>query len=190
MCQKGDKFIWDDSCDEGFKSLKEALIFSPILSYPMPNKPFILDTDASNKALGGVLSQEQDGAKKEAIHDCSGDECEEPKYEIKFQDEKDDVTKIVQTSVEEDEAQQVRVEPENSLKQKLWDTFVPQIVMAYRLSIHSSTGKPPNKMISGREVTLPLQAVIPTPYRETDLQDVNEYVEILQKRFQRAHEEA
>ncbi|VDI08256.1 Hypothetical predicted protein [Mytilus galloprovincialis] len=75
-------------------------------------------------------------------------------------------------------------------KQKLWDTFVPQILMAYRSSIHSSTGKTPNKMVFGKEVTLPLQAVIPTPCRETDIQEVNEYVEILQKRFQSAHEEA
>lgn len=75
-------------------------------------------------------------------------------------------------------------------KQKLWDTFVPQILMAYRSSIHSSTGKTPNKMVFGKEVTLPLQAVIPTLCRETDIQEVNEYVEILQKRFQSAHEEA
>ncbi|VDI33836.1 Hypothetical predicted protein [Mytilus galloprovincialis] len=46
------------------------------------------------------------------------------------------------------------------------------------------------EMVFGKEVTLPLQAVIPTPCRETDIQEVNEYVEILQKRFQSAHEEA
>ncbi|CAC5373349.1 unnamed protein product [Mytilus coruscus] len=43
---------------------------------------------------------------------------------------------------------------------------------------------------STKEVTLPLQAVIPTPCRETDLQDVDEFVETFRKRFQIAHEKA
>ncbi|GFU26230.1 retrovirus-related Pol polyprotein from transposon 297 [Trichonephila clavipes] len=42
-------------------SLKEALTSSPILIYPQPDKPFILDTDASNESVGAVLSQEIDG---------------------------------------------------------------------------------------------------------------------------------
>ncbi|GFT79684.1 retrovirus-related Pol polyprotein from transposon 412, partial [Trichonephila clavipes] len=44
--------------------LKEALTSSPILIYPQPDKPFILDTDASNESVGAVLSQEIDGQKR------------------------------------------------------------------------------------------------------------------------------
>ena len=33
---------------------------TPILAYPLPDIPFILDTDASDKAVGAVLSQVQD----------------------------------------------------------------------------------------------------------------------------------
>ncbi|GFT65841.1 retrovirus-related Pol polyprotein from transposon opus [Trichonephila clavipes] len=45
-------------------SLKEALTSSPILIYPQPDKPFILDTDASNESVGAVLSQEIDGQER------------------------------------------------------------------------------------------------------------------------------
>lgn len=57
-------FIWDADCQQAFETLKEALSKSPILGYPRPEGKFILDTDASNTAIGGVLSQEQDGEEK------------------------------------------------------------------------------------------------------------------------------
>ncbi|GFX28108.1 retrovirus-related Pol polyprotein from transposon 297 [Trichonephila clavipes] len=42
----------------------QALTSSPILIYPQPDKPFILDTDASNESVGAVLYQEIDGQKR------------------------------------------------------------------------------------------------------------------------------
>ncbi|GFY26821.1 retrovirus-related Pol polyprotein from transposon 297 [Trichonephila clavipes] len=53
--------IWDTS---SLQKLKEALTSSPILIYPQPDKPFILDTDASNEGVGAVLSQEIDGQER------------------------------------------------------------------------------------------------------------------------------
>jgi len=40
--------------------LKEVLCSPPILAYP-PGEEFIVDADASNTGVGGVLSQNQDG---------------------------------------------------------------------------------------------------------------------------------
>ena len=54
-------FVWDSDCTQAFEELKSALSSAPILSYPRPNEEFILDTDASNFGIGGVLSQIQDG---------------------------------------------------------------------------------------------------------------------------------
>ena len=53
-------FRWDSEHQESFDRLKEALINSGILAYPDYNKPFILETDASLKGLGAVLTQEDD----------------------------------------------------------------------------------------------------------------------------------
>ena len=54
------QFKWGSKHQESFDRLKEALISSPILAYLDYNKPFILETDASLKGPGAVLSQEDD----------------------------------------------------------------------------------------------------------------------------------
>ncbi|GFU03446.1 retrovirus-related Pol polyprotein from transposon 297 [Trichonephila clavipes] len=56
--------VLDKECEDSFLQLKEALTSSPILIYPQPDKPFILDTDASNESVGAVLSQEIDGQER------------------------------------------------------------------------------------------------------------------------------
>ncbi|GFW04409.1 retrovirus-related Pol polyprotein from transposon 17.6 [Trichonephila clavipes] len=61
---KQKKFQWTKECEDSFLQLKEALTSSPILIYPQPDKPFILDTDASNESVGAVLSQEIDGQER------------------------------------------------------------------------------------------------------------------------------
>ncbi|GBM88649.1 Retrovirus-related Pol polyprotein from transposon 297 [Araneus ventricosus] len=50
-------FNWTKECEKSFYSLKQALITSPILTYPRTDKEFILYTDASNEGIGAVLSQ-------------------------------------------------------------------------------------------------------------------------------------
>ena len=55
---------WDDESQKAFESLKIKLIDSPMLSYPVDNEIFILDTDASNVGVGAVLSQMVDGVER------------------------------------------------------------------------------------------------------------------------------
>ncbi|CAG2221615.1 unnamed protein product [Mytilus edulis] len=64
LTKKGLKFLWDQDCQNAFEVLKEKLISAPILSYPIGDGEFILDTDASGHAIGAVLSQVQDGEEK------------------------------------------------------------------------------------------------------------------------------
>ncbi|EUB55124.1 Retrovirus-related Pol polyprotein [Echinococcus granulosus] len=53
-------FKWEKEHDEAFKELKRMLCSAPILALPNFNSsalPFVPDTDASDAAVGGVLSQ-------------------------------------------------------------------------------------------------------------------------------------
>ena len=51
------EFVWSKECQEGFNALKHALTTALVLAYPDYSQPFFLETDASLKGLGAVLSQ-------------------------------------------------------------------------------------------------------------------------------------
>lgn len=61
LTQKGNKFTWSEECQSAFEVLRDKLVKAPMLAHPDFTKPFILDTDASDMAMGAVLSQVQDG---------------------------------------------------------------------------------------------------------------------------------
>ena len=52
-------WTWGEEQQNSFEKLKEALTSAPILAYPSEKGRYILDTDASNFAVGAVLSQVQ-----------------------------------------------------------------------------------------------------------------------------------
>jgi hypothetical protein len=57
-------FEWTNDCQSAFDGIKHKLTLAFILAFPDFQKPFILDTDASNTGLGGVLSQMQDDGRE------------------------------------------------------------------------------------------------------------------------------
>ena len=61
LTEKNQKFLWTKECNDAFETLKEKMVSSPILAHPDFTKPFILDTDASDQAIGAVLSQRIEG---------------------------------------------------------------------------------------------------------------------------------
>lgn len=50
--------VWTEKCETAFSHLKELLCSSPVLHNPDFNRPFILQTDASDYGIGAVLSQQ------------------------------------------------------------------------------------------------------------------------------------
>jgi hypothetical protein len=61
LTRKDVDFQWSDSVQQCFEKLKLALCTASILAYPKPDGIFILDRDASNIGIGGILQQVQDG---------------------------------------------------------------------------------------------------------------------------------
>ncbi len=64
LLKKSVHFKWGDKQEQAFINLKDALCKAPVLAYPDPDVPYVVDTDASNLAIGDVLSQVQDGEEK------------------------------------------------------------------------------------------------------------------------------
>lgn len=64
LLKKGVPFKWTEAQQKSFDTLREALCKEPILEYPDFTKPFNVTTDASNYAIGGVLSQGEIGKDK------------------------------------------------------------------------------------------------------------------------------
>ena len=59
LTRKGTPFVWKDLQQTAFEALKACLVRAPILGFPTEGGRFVLDTDASLFAVGGVLNQLQ-----------------------------------------------------------------------------------------------------------------------------------
>ena len=54
-------FQWTVACQDAFKALRALLIKAPVLVFPKEDLPCIVDTDASDYGICGVLSQNVEG---------------------------------------------------------------------------------------------------------------------------------
>ncbi len=61
LLKKDAKFVVDKHVRRAFKRLKEALVNAPVLAYPRHEVPYVLQVDASNYGMGGVLTQFYNG---------------------------------------------------------------------------------------------------------------------------------
>src|SRR5437867_4229034 len=61
---KNSRFVWTEDCEIAFEALKQCLVSSPVLAMPSDHGEYRLDTDASNVAIGAVLSQVQGGEER------------------------------------------------------------------------------------------------------------------------------
>ena len=66
---------------------------------------------------------------------------------------------------------------------KEWDKNLPLLTFAYRSTVHEVTGFTPNFVMTGREISLPLDVMLGT-MNQTERKSVPEYVQTLQTRLQ------
>lgn len=58
LLKKNTKFVWSQECEAAFSSIKGNLVSSPVMCCPDFDKPFVIQTDASDFGLGAVLTQD------------------------------------------------------------------------------------------------------------------------------------
>jgi hypothetical protein len=60
LLRKNQAFHWSDACQDSFDQLKLAFSSQPLLRHADSNKAFVVETDASDFAISGILSQLDD----------------------------------------------------------------------------------------------------------------------------------
>ena len=63
LTKKDKEFEWTTAAQGTFDQLKQAFTRAPILLTFDPEKPIVVETDASDYALGAVLSQQGESKK-------------------------------------------------------------------------------------------------------------------------------
>ncbi len=67
LTSKNVTWNWTEECEIAFNDIREAMTHAPVLRMPDLSQPFVLQTDASDIGLGGVLSQRHAETKEEWV---------------------------------------------------------------------------------------------------------------------------
>ncbi|KAK3575529.1 hypothetical protein QTP86_029273 [Hemibagrus guttatus] len=66
---KPKSLLWSPAAEGAFNTLKRAFTTAPLLIHPDPDKPFVVEVDASTTGVGAVLSQQQGNPSR--LHPCA-----------------------------------------------------------------------------------------------------------------------
>ena len=67
LLKKNAKFVWREEHEVAFKNVKDLFLDTVVLAHPNSDKPYILYTDASKKAIGACLVQIDDEGDERVI---------------------------------------------------------------------------------------------------------------------------
>jgi len=76
--------VWSNAAQQSFDRLKDSLTSPPILAMPTVGDTSTLDTDASDKAIGAVLSQSQTGVERVIAFASRSLWKQERNYNVRF----------------------------------------------------------------------------------------------------------
>lgn len=57
LTRKGTPYVWSEECQKSFENLKQSFTQAGLLRHFDPSRPLVLETDASDYAVAGILSQ-------------------------------------------------------------------------------------------------------------------------------------
>ena len=57
MIKKGNEYKWTPEAEHAFDKMKSVLCSSPVLALAFDDVPYLVDTDASEVAVAGILQQ-------------------------------------------------------------------------------------------------------------------------------------
>ena len=63
LTKKDKEFKWEEEHEQAFRQICEAIMSDPVLVLPDPRKPYEVETDASDYAIGGQLGQRDEQGK-------------------------------------------------------------------------------------------------------------------------------
>ncbi|KAK3519806.1 hypothetical protein QTP70_006489 [Hemibagrus guttatus] len=66
---KPKSFFWSPAAEGAFNTLKRAFTTAPLLIHPDPDKPFVVEVDASTTGVGAILSQQHGNPGR--LHPCA-----------------------------------------------------------------------------------------------------------------------
>jgi hypothetical protein len=67
LLKKNTKFEWTDACTNALDRIINILTTEPVLTHPDPEKPFKLEVDASDYAMGAILFQRDERGKPKPL---------------------------------------------------------------------------------------------------------------------------
>jgi hypothetical protein len=59
LCGQNKKFYWAAEHEAAFNKIKEQMAQETMLTYPQFDQPFVIYTDASEKQIGGIITQNE-----------------------------------------------------------------------------------------------------------------------------------
>ena len=69
LMKKSKKFLWTKTCDQSFEQMQKALLSADVMGHPLNEAgDFILDVDASDIGIGGILHQIQGEREREIAY--------------------------------------------------------------------------------------------------------------------------